>query len=238
MANGRFYVVYVLEDPSGCLPWEHVTQLIPDSLGLTLRDSATGQHCMRWHWDQVQQASNDVSDHSDEMDIVTIVVHDGGAGPNTFKFECDDGEVILGILGKRRDAKPGPSMLIGAGHKLRHDVPPTKKGEAPSTAGCKAAAVRSSHGKGVTAPLLKGRPHRGPAKKMMVYDWDFVVLVPVEENADMQKFTIDRFTLVMLGHRRAKIKGRRDDQLRHAPSPCSLKKLVRGAAKEGMSLKM
>ena len=233
-ANSRGYVVFVMNDPSGRLPIDHEVYMIPDTLGLTLRDAETGERCLHWFWERMEDVRSEKSEDPDEMDIVTVVVNEGGlGGANTYLFECDDGEVILGILATGKSvAKPGPSMLSGTGHKHRHSSSPAARVPAPQPAewervtlphavraaasprGGGEAAAPPSRGKRATASPLRGRPPTGPGTKQMVFDWDFVVLIPVcdDNSASARSFTPQRFTEVMIGLRRAKIKGRRGEK--------------------------
>ena len=182
--SGHGLVVYTLDDPSGLLPAQEV-HMLPDALGLTLRDGATGMCCLRWSWSAVRQIDNNVSAHVDEMDIVTVRT----VSEEPFTFECNDGTVVVRDL---REAWRPAARQSGGG-------------------GCAPAPLRAA---GAPLPPKWVAPPQGPGTYKTVVDWDFVLLIPVVEAASAKaraKFTVERFTKTMLGLRVETIRGRAHD---------------------------
>jgi hypothetical protein len=180
--SGHGLVVYTLDDPSGLLPAQEV-HMLPDALGLTLRDGVTGLCCLRWPWSAVRQIDNNVSAHVDEMDIVTV--HTASEKP--FTFECNDGDVVVRDL--REAWRPAARQSGGGG--------------AP-------APLRAA---GAPPPPKQAAPQGGGTYKTVVdWDFVLLIPVAEAASAKKRaKFTVERFTKKMLGLRVETIRGRAHD---------------------------
>ena len=217
MASNHGLVLYTLDDPSGLLPVQAEVHMMPDALGLTLCDGATGRCCLRWPWSAVMQINNDISTHEDEMDQVIVTVSSGG-----FSFECNDGAAVVRDLKeawRRTDAKVSAAAVAQSASALlpaaAPRLAPRQQQAPPKSPGGQQKQQQQQQQQQQQAPPRspgdnKKRP-RGTSK--MVVDWDFVLLIPVAEadgdkKAAARKFTADRFTKIMLGLRTEAISGR------------------------------